>query len=440
VKHRQAGWTTLMALWLLVECGLRPGYRGALIAESFSTAQEAFRRILLALQLLPKPIQDLMGAKRSSMSNVEFSHGGGISCHTAGTKTPVIGRSLDRLVLTELGWWRDAGGAMRHIAPTFRARPHARVVIESTPGPEGCFYHDLVKSQLSTTTPDWILQFLSWRDDPWINEKCLGDTEHFKNQIVGSDYGGDDRLFANQYPEDILSGFTGSASPTLPNDILTPLLPGTVLPTDARDLPRGRYILTSDPAGYGETGDPSGLIAWRILGPEQIIQDEAVLLRRLDPSTLAQTIATWVADLRLSKSTVETVVVESNAAGCVQALRDESDIPLYWSGKQTPGWQATASRKGAAISRLVGGLKTKKIKIRSSQVLRHLLSYSATPGARVEGHHQELAVCAYILAVTGLDYLNGPPREERPLEITSVFDQPRKINYNKSSVRKISWR
>jgi hypothetical protein len=439
VKHRQAGQTTLMVMWLLVECGLRPGHRGALIAESWATAQEAFRRLLLAHDNLPEPIKRAMGARRSSMSGIEFAHGGGIVCLSGGTRTPAIGRSIDRLVLTELGWWRDGAESMRHIAPAYRARPGAKVVIESTPGPEGCYYHDLVQASVANPDPEWVTTFLSWRDDPWI-QAYPGGPDAFKAAVLAGEYAGDERLFSNQYPDTVLSGFTGSSSPTIPNEVVSPLLPGITLPTDATRLPKGQYILTCDPAGFGDHGDPSGLAAWRIT--DRCLQDEAVLLGRYDPGDLAVIIARWVTDLRASGSTVSTVAVESNASACVQALRDAQDIPLHWTSKSHPGWQATAARKGAAISRLVGGIRTGSVTIRSSQTIRHLLSYSEAPGARIAGHHQELAICSYIAADVGIDLMPAIKSEPAPLVVQSIYDAPYRGHSARSRVqsRRQSWR
>ena len=133
-KFRQAKVTTVSVMLLLRDCMYLNGVKGLLIAERQDTAEDIFERILFAYHRLPDDVKmPLEQGRKAGTTQIHFCHGGGIKILTAGGRSPAIGRSVDRLVITEFGeaqWQRKAA---INIFPTLNKRPNARVILESTP-------------------------------------------------------------------------------------------------------------------------------------------------------------------------------------------------------------------------------------------------------------------------------------------------------------------
>ena len=111
-KFRQAKITTISVMLLLRDCMYLEGVKGLLIAERQDTAEDIFERILFAYQRLPDDVRmPLAPGKKAGATQMQFVHGGGIKVLTAGGRSPAIGRSIDRLVITEFGeaqWQKKA--------------------------------------------------------------------------------------------------------------------------------------------------------------------------------------------------------------------------------------------------------------------------------------------------------------------------------------------
>ena len=115
-KYRQAKQTTLAVMWLLGQVMFSKGLKGALVAEKHETSEMAFERLMFAYRgILP---QFRIASKTSGVRHLEFEHGGGIQTLTGAGRAPAVGRSIDRLVLTEYGEWPHQKEAAAHLFPT----------------------------------------------------------------------------------------------------------------------------------------------------------------------------------------------------------------------------------------------------------------------------------------------------------------------------------
>ena len=100
-KFRQAKITTVSVMLLLRDCMYLSGVKGLLIAERQDTAEDIFERILFAYNKLPADVRmPLAPGRKAGATQMQFIHGGGIKVLTAGGRSPAIGRSIDRLVIT----------------------------------------------------------------------------------------------------------------------------------------------------------------------------------------------------------------------------------------------------------------------------------------------------------------------------------------------------
>lgn len=421
-KYRQSYMTTAGVLWLLGECQWNPGWQGFLIADTSETSAEGFMRAKHAYETMDKRLR--IRSKLASQRHLQFQHGGGLRCLTSGSKDPAIGRSIDRLVITELGMWANAAAAMQKISPAYRKRPHSKVLIESTPGPAGCYYEDFWLAALEGN--GWHPIFLKWWDDPtcmspppkgWKPDQAelaymndhpsmtLGHV-YFRRSLLDGEYLGDTRLFDNQYPPNEYDGFTSAGSPAIPLDAIRDMLTRAVAEPEvdhetglriiAEPMEHLRYGIFADPAGFGAKGDPSALTIMDICNREEV----AVWEGRIDPGMFADLIG-----VAQQFYHAEMVVIESNAAACIQSAKDKGVQNLYWTSKQHPGWYATHSRKMQALAKLVGLLREGDIIIHTRRTLHQLMSFDSFEGAK--DHHYDRAITMLIVAdmLSGTTYL-----------------------------------
>lgn len=451
VKHRQAKVTTIAALNLLRDCMYLDGIKGVLVAETQATAEDVFERIVYAYNQLPPGVRmPLAQSRRPGTRSLMFAHGGGIKILTAGSKSPAVGRSIDRLVITEFGeaaWQRKAA---INIFPTVNKRPHARVVLESTPGLTGSYFERMWLSSLEPEGSRFHPEFLEW----WTDESCRADgdveepdeVEHalrtrgasigaiqFRRVALRTEFGGDNRLFSSKYPTTPYEGWLGSRNPVMPADVIESAIervrsfgawrsvyddlaraaPDARLDEPPGELDRVLRIMTVDPASYGGKGDPSALMSWLL--DDEGLRDELVWSDREDPGRLARRIMALQEKLSWTVTTpgptgdrtrviVPLVVVESNSPACVQSLRDLGCRNLYWTDRNHPGWYATAQRLQVAETRTVRGLREKSLLVRWLAALHQLRNYDGAnrqAHGRDEGgteHHFDLARCVVMAA------------------------------------------
>lgn len=421
-KFRQAKISTIAVLLLLRDCMYLSGIKGILIAERQATAEDLFERILLAYHNLPEDVQmPLATGRKSGATQIHFAHGGSIKILTAGGRSPAIGRSIDRLVITEFGeaqWQRKAA---INIFPTLNKRPHARVILESTPGRAGSHHEQMWQLALESRGRFFPL-FLDW----WRDGSCQADargftptleeqnyrlrhddmaleTLAFRRLSLETEFAGDSRLFSSKYPSDSYDGWIGTNAPVMPVDLLKPLLaravpdpPMGLFGCHELDAPGedNRYLITADPAGFGATGDKSALTVWDAINRVEV----AFWEDREDPGRFARRLVK--VQRRYTKALL---AVESNATACIAVLKDGGCRNLLWTDRNHPGWYATDKRLQEAEARLVQLLRQEDLAIRSRGLLHQLVNYDGSRKKRVTGldgttHHFDRARTAVMAA------------------------------------------
>ena len=422
-KYRQAKISTLSVLHVLLrDCMYLAGVKGLLIAERHDTAEDIFDRIVFAYNNLPEPLKmPLAPGRKVGATQLHFAHGGNIKILTAGGRAPSVGRSPDRLVITEWGEadWQEK--AAINIFPSINKRPNARVVVESTPGRAGSHHYTMWESALEGRSRFHPVFLEWWRDDtcasPTHNfkptpteleylarhEGMTNDNLAFRRMAINTEFVGDQRLFGAKYPSDPYDGWLGSMAPVIPKDVLDDLLrtginPPPISPSGCHELSppddRTVYLITADPAGYGASGDPSALIVW----DTRTFKDVAFWQGREPPDRFAQRLQR-VQERYSGSAGLARLAVESNAQATIAILRDMRAKGLIWTDRNHPGWYATMKRLQKAEARLVQLLRQRDLEIRCKPVLHELLHYDGSDrNKRRDGHHFDLSRCVIIAA------------------------------------------
>ena len=421
-KFRQAKITTVCVMLLLRDCMYLEGVKGLLIAERQDTAEDIFERILFAYNKMPSDVKmPLAPGRKAGATQMQFIHGGGIKVLTAGGRSPAIGRSIDRLVITEFGEAQWQKKAAINIFPTVNKRPNAKVVLESTPGRAGSHHEQMWQSALegrSRFTPVFLEW---WRDNscriknhpddfkpdeveyqmrhPGMNRDSLA----FRQRSLGTEFVGDARLFSSKYPSDSYDGWLGSTNPVMPADLLKPALAaaGTepvigmhgVHEIDA-PIKDAQYVITADPAGFGSTGDKSALTVWDALERKEVAFWEG----REAPDRFSKRL-----QLAQRRYNTALLAVESNATACIAILKENGAPNLLWTSHNHPGWYATNKRLQEAEALLVQMIRQEDITLRSRGLLHQLLNYDGSRKKRTKGldgatHHFDRARTAVIAA------------------------------------------
>ena len=421
-KFRQAKITTVSVMLLLRDCMYLSGVKGLLIAERQDTAEDIFERILFAYNRLPDDVRmPLTPGKKAGATQMQFIHGGGIKVLTAGGRSPAIGRSIDRLVITEFGeaqWQRKAA---INIFPTVNKRPNAKVILESTPGRAGSHHEQMWRSALEGTSRFAPLFLKWWEDDSCREmvedfEPTLTELEYmkrhagmskynlaFRRRGLNTEFVGDTRLFSCKYPSDSYDGWLGTTNPVMPAEVLKPWLAKAKADPELSHwgchefegpMPGRQYLITADPAGFGSTGDKSALTVWDAVDWREV----AFWEDREAPDRFAQRLKTI--QLRYNQALL---AVESNATACIAILKDQGTRNLLWTDRNHPGWYATQKRVQESEARLVQMLRQEDIIIQSRGTLHQLLNYDGSKKKRVRGedgilHHFDRARTAVMAA------------------------------------------
>lgn len=421
-KFRQAKITTISVMLLLRDCMYLEGVKGLLIAERQDTAEDIFERILFAYQRLPDDVRmPLAPGKKAGATQMQFMHGGGIKVLTAGGRSPAIGRSIDRLVITEFGEAQWQKKAAINIFPTVNKRVNAKVILESTPGRAGSHHEQMWRSAMEGTSRFHPLFLEWWEDDscialekgfaPTVSEREY-QTKHqgmslrnlaFRRRALGTEFVGDARLFSCKYPSDPYDGWLGATDPVIPADVLKaylaesspdPQMGAYKCHEIESPQPGHQYIITADPAGFGAKGDQSALTVFDALEQREVAFWEG----RESPDRFYQRLLTVQ-----RRYSMALLAVESNAAACIALLKDNGAKNLLWTNRNHPGWYATEKRLREAEARLVKMLADQDLKLKSRGMLHQLLNYDGSRKKRVKGfdgvtHHFDRARTAVMAA------------------------------------------
>ena len=419
-------------MWLYGRTMMNPGYRGYLVADEKGTAEEAFAMVNTAYNGQPDMLK--VKANLQGTRHLTFSNASRLKILYATKRQLGIGHSSDTLVLTEFGLWQNAARSMFKLAPTYRKRPHSKVLIESTPGPKGCLMETMCLNSMAGKG-DWKHIFLDWTKDLTCTipppegfepdngelayiEKHPGITMghiYFRRMLLEGEMKGDVRLFDNQYPPDPYSGFIVMGTPAIPLDALQKQLTMATVPEQVGEVwslsersITDRILIVVDPNGYGETGDPSAITVWDMVTKRLV----AYWTGRIDPGLLANK------TIRLQKTYgAEIVAVESNNSACIQSCVDKGCESLYHTSRAHPGFYMTQGSKQNGISKAVDMLRT-GWDIGATEVLQQLYAYSSVD--RKDGHHFDLAITVFIAAsiMEGTTYLPRKVTVESPVGIT----------------------
>ncbi len=437
-KFRQAKITTVSVMLLLRDCMYLSGVKGLLIAERQDTAEDIFERILFAYNRLPADVKmPLTPGKKAGATQMQFIHAGGIKVLTAGGRSPAIGRSIDRLVITEFGeaqWQRKAA---INIFPTVNKRPNAKVILESTPGRAGSHHEQMWRSALEGTSRFTPL-FLEWWEDDSCREDVIGfeptavEREYlqrhegmsiqnlaFRRRGLNTEFVGDSRLFSCKYPSDAYDGWLGTTNPVMPADVLKPWLAKAkadppLSPSGCHEfedpMPGRQYLITADPAGFGSTGDKSALTVWDAVDWREV----AFWEDREAPDRFAYRLQNI--QRRYNNALL---AVESNATACIAILKDQGTRNLLWTDRNHPGWYATQKRVQESEARLVQMLRQSDLRIQSRGTLHQLLNYDGSTKKRVKGedgilHHFDRARTAVMAADILTKRTFHTPAKEEP--------------------------
>lgn len=432
VKYRQAKVSTALALALLGMIEYGEALQGVFIAERYETAETVWNRASYAYGAQPKETQIPLFAGTSAANRMmKFSHNGAIRVISGGGKAPAIGNSPDRVVVTEYADVPDPDNFNMHFFPTINKRPKARVAFEHTPGTFQSVPHGMWLKALEGKGRFHPV-FLKWWLDPSIvpitedgNRRSCDDlvptneeinlAEHmvgitkahlqFRRDALDTEFHGDIHLFDHKYPPSEYEGWISNKSPVIPLQAVQWLIARQTQTADHvehvyedpdldnEDRP---YLLTCDPAGWGETGDPSALTLWDAWERREVLSWSG----REDPGQLAQRIMAIQRRYGVKRTQV---AVESNKGECLSALIAYGCPNLYYHNEHSPGFPATTQSNADALTDLVDLLRHQDITIRTQATLHQLLQWDGTGRKRkaksAEGtHHFDRAVTCRIAA------------------------------------------
>lgn len=433
VKHRQAKVSTEVVLWLLREVMYNEGIQGLLIAQEHQTAKVLWNRATYSYNALPPFVKiPLLPGTTAGQSNIRFSHNGGVQAISGGGGSAGTGQSPDRVHITEYPDMPDHGRFDQEFFPGINKRKNARIVMEHTPGLHGDAAHmkwlaSLSGNGLSRFHP-LFLQW--WLDDSVVPlddkgqvisaddliptqeelamaERMPGITKGhflFRRIALDNEFHGDVGLYEHKYPSSPTRGWVLHTSPAIPQEPIEELLLNAVQTKSNQDFYFKApdpdlscpYILVCDPAGFGETGDPSCIKVFNAWDNEEVYHWAG----RIDPDRLADKI------LQVQEHFLKTrtwVYVESNAPACVMALKLKKCRNLYEHSAHHPGYWAGEQSNEEGLVELVNGLRKNRLRLRAQSSLHQLQVWDGKARKKrtkaAEGtHHFDEAVTIRIAA------------------------------------------
>lgn len=445
-KYRQAKITTISLMRLLRDCMYLEGHNGVITAETNDTAKDVLRRLVFAYDHFPDSLRaPLDPARKGRAEALYFDHGGSIQIMSAQALSPGVGRSLDRLLFTEIGEVPDLSNTNKQLFPTISKRKNARVWAESTPGAAGSDHEHMWRNALKGESRFHAAVWLSWwKDDTcWMNPDGFVPTDEeleymerhegmdfgnlrFRRMALNTEFGGDPILFTTKYPSHELDGWLGGGNPVVPTHLLMPMReeaqPDPKIDTSVGirifepPVPGRQYIIAADPAGFGETGDESCLLVFDAWDNREV----ACWAGREAPNEFADRLVE--ASDHYNKALL---AVESNAEAVVSALHDRGyGKRMYWSRRRHPGWYASTLSVKRGEARLVEMLQAEEVTIQSRETIDQLIRYSPdnrskrTRKSDTASSHYDRARAAVIYADVRMEV---PIR--RPKKVTNVSEK-----------------
>ena len=457
-KYRQAMISTIVCLLMLRDTMYGEAIKTAIVAQDRDTCDEIMDRIIYALDNLPEVLKNpLKKGTKATRERIEFANGNQITSITVGSKSPGVGKSRDRVHITEGCEMDDDtfGRLQEKLFPAVESRPNARVVLETTPGDWGSRLNRL---WLSIWNPPpgqptrWKPLFLEWWLDkrrrlldeetgdpvelgPLTEEELglvanlKGATRHhmyFRRAALPATFDNRPERFDNKYPPGPTDGWLTQSNKIYAGkaaEYLRLLKDGALKGDEQKGKsglwefvppnPRRFYMFCVDPANFGSQGDYSAVSVFDVSSWEEVASVEG----RFQPTELHAILAQATQVYRQAgKSRGNTVVIESNAAALLGIAINE-DLYNVWhqthkSGRTEPGWRATSKSIQEAEGDMEVALNSHDIKINSLTGIQQLINFDGKNRDRriskgKNTSHFDLAR-TYIIAAWALTRLNWP--------------------------------
>lgn len=431
-KYRQAKVSTAIALALLGMVEYTEGVQGLFIANDGVTGEVVWARSNYAYEHQPPSVRIPIKKNSNAASRtIHFAHNGTVRVISGGGSTPAMGNSPDRVVVTEYPDVPDHETFNEHFFPAVNKRPNARVIFEATPG-LGQTVPEVMWHKALDGDSRFHPVFLKWWLDPSIRpydddgqpvdcsglvptneelrliEMMPGITKAhllFRRLSLDTEFHGDDEAFWHKYPRFERDGWPLSDTPCIPREPLDALYKTAyqikngeykIYEAPDEEYDDHPYVITADPAGYGETGDPSALTVWCAWTGDEV----ASWSGREDPGKFAERILEVQKEYGRARTLL---VVESNKGECVEALRSRGATNLWHTSEKHPGYYATEPSNAEGLVALVDQLRRGQLKIRSRATISQLGQWDGKGRKRrsktAEGkHHFDRAVTVRIFA------------------------------------------
>lgn len=430
-KYRQAKISTAIALALLGMVEYTEGIQGVFLAEAFDTAETVWNRASYAYQNQhPKLQVPLHKGTGVGSREIRFAHNGAVKVLSGSGDTPAIGNSPDRLVVTEYPDVKNHENFNAHVFPTVNKRPNARVLFESTPGLGNTIPHTMWLKALAGEGRFHPV-FLKWWLDPSIRvydeagrpvnypdftptqeelrlaELMPGITPNhfmFRRLSLDTEFADDVAAFDHKYPKSPLDGWPLSTNPVIPQEVVQAMFEKGIGVKDGEfkvfagpdSDPAHPYVITADPAGFGDSGDPSAFTVWSGWEGREVASWSA----REDPTLFADRL---IEVQKLYGTDRTLLVVESNKGECVAALRSKGARNLWMHSESHPGYFASELANAEAMVALVDQLRRNQIRVYTKSTLAQLLAWDGKGRQKrsktKEGrHHYDRAVTVRMFA------------------------------------------
>ena len=458
-KYRQAKVSTAIALALLGMVEYTEGVQGVFIAEALDTAETVWNRSSYAYQhqhphlKIPLSRGTGIGAKE-----LRFIHNGAVKVLTGSGKAPAIGNSPDRVVVTEYPDVPDHENFNAHVFPTINTRPNARVLFEATPGLGNTIPHTMWLKALAGTGRFHPV-FLKWWLDPAIRvydeqglpvvyddfvatqeelrlaELMPGITPNhlmFRRISLDTEFADDTVAFDHKYPKSETDGWPLTTNPVIPQEIVQAMFEKGIRVKDGEfkvfeapdEDPAHPYVITADPAGFGESGDPSAFTVWSGWEGREVASWSA----REDPGLFADRLIEVQKMYGVARTML---VVESNKGECIAFLRARGAQNLWMHSDAHPGYFASELANAEAMAALVDQLRRGSLRLYTKSTLAQLLAWDGKGRQKrsktKEGrHHYDRAVTvrmfAHIRKLRNFGHRPAPTRTVHGMSVTE-FDR-----------------
>lgn len=163
LKSRKLGASTYVAWRFFLRALLTPNYNAVIIAHTKESAEVIFQIVHRFYENLPADLRALAPKRKSSVRELRFDHGGGITVGTAGSES-ARGGTNNAILMDEFAFYVDADKAIAAILST--RTPDAEIVLATTAN--GLNHAHRMWFDVNSGYSKF---FASWTDDPVARRK-----------------------------------------------------------------------------------------------------------------------------------------------------------------------------------------------------------------------------------------------------------------------------